>query len=123
MAANRILETAVRYATTNPTRDSRHFGAGVVRRPKGSPKPTPPPDLCGLVLIVRGTSYRVIRITPQDPEVLKAFRLRKPDGSTYTVHVDQHGPHCTCGDGVFRKEGTADSCKHVRAMRAWGLLP
>src|SRR5205814_520376 len=107
---------------TTASKSARHFGAGVVRRPKGSPRPTPPPDVTGLSILIRATWYRVIRITPQDPDVLKAFRLRKPYGTAYTVHVDRHGAHCTCGHAVFRCEGTADRCKHVKSLAIWGLI-
>jgi hypothetical protein len=108
---------------TTALKTARHFGAGVVRRPKGTPAPTPPPDRTGLSIQICETWYRVARLRVQDPDVTKALRLRKPDGTTYDVHVDQHGAHCTCGDGTFRCEGTAESCKHVRSLKAWGILP
>jgi hypothetical protein len=111
-------------ATATASKTTRHFGAGVVRRPKGTPAPTPPPDRTGLVLEIRGVSYRLARVRPKDPEILAAWSVRKV-GSTepYTVHVDAHGTHCTCGAGVFRHEGTAGLCKHARSLKAWGLLP
>jgi hypothetical protein len=107
---------------TTANSNTRHFGAGVVRRPKGTPKPTPPPDRTGLSIQIRETWYRVVRLRVQDPDVTKCLRLRKPDGTTYDVHTDQHGAHCTCGDGTFRKEGTAELCKHAKALRAWGVI-
>jgi hypothetical protein len=110
-------------ATATASKTTRHFGVGIVRRPKGHPAPTPPPDTTGLSLLVRETWYRVIRLKVQDSDVTKAFRLRKPDGTTYDVHVDQHGAHCTCASHEFKHEGIDGlGCKHIRSMRAWGLL-
>jgi hypothetical protein len=61
----------------------------------------------------------------QDPTVARAYRLKRADGkATHDVHVDGHGAHCSCGDHTFRHEGIDGlGCKHVRSMRAWGLLP
>jgi hypothetical protein len=105
------------------TATAKHFGAGIVRRPHNVPKPPPVADTCGLILEIRGASYRLARVRPQDPEVQAAWSIRKV-GSTepYTLHRDAFGLHCTCADGTYRREGTAELCKHARAMAAWGLI-
>jgi hypothetical protein len=53
-----------------------------------------------------------------------AFRLRKPDGAAYDVALTEHGPNCSCPDFTFSREGKDPAgCKHLKALRAWGLLP
>jgi hypothetical protein len=56
-------------------------------------------------------------------EVTRAWRLRKADGTTYTVADTTDGASCECADQVFRHEGEyTPGCKHIRALRALGLL-
>jgi hypothetical protein len=108
---------------TTASKSERHFGVGIVRRPKGYPAPAKPADTCRMVLEIRDVPYRVVRLKVQNTEVFGAYRLKKlGSADAYDVHRDAHGLHCTCGDGVFRKEGTAELCKHARALAAWDLI-
>lgn len=76
-----------------------------------------------LTLSIDGVDYR-LRSVPIDPSIgRKAWRLRKADGTTYHVAVTEHGPECECPDFVFRRDGIdPEGCKHVKALRAVGLL-
>ncbi len=55
---------------------------------------------------------------------IKAFRLRRTDtGELHDVAQLPTGCECTCGDFVWRRDGLDPAgCKHVRALKAWGLL-
>jgi hypothetical protein len=83
----------------------------------------PPHGLARLMLVVNGTSY-TIRTIPCDPSAaLKAFRLRKVDGTHYNVATTEYGPVCDCPDFVFNRDGIdPDGCKHIKAMIAVGLI-
>jgi len=76
-----------------------------------------------LTLHINGTSYALRRI-PADPSIaLKAFRLRKADGTAYYVAATEHGPVCDCPDFTFHRDGIDPAgCKHIRALAAVGLM-
>ncbi len=77
-----------------------------------------------LTLGINGTTYQVLRLHPHPEVSAVAFRLRKPDGTAYDVALTTHGQECTCPDFVFSRDGKDPAgCKHLKAMRAWGLLP
>ena len=61
---------------------------------------------------------------PADASVaLKAFRLKKTDGTTYDVVQTVHGLECECPDFVFHRDGLdPDGCKHIKALAACGLI-
>jgi hypothetical protein len=82
-----------------------------------------PHGVCRLTLTINGVDYALRRI-PADPSIaLKAWRLRKPDGTVHHVAVTPHGPTCTCGDFEFRREGIDPAgCKHIRSLNVVGLL-
>lgn len=75
-----------------------------------------------LTLFINGTAYSVRPIRPDDPDVARAFRIRKGGSEAYTVAVTRYGPTCECGDWTWRKDGTGIPCKHIAACRAVGLL-
>ena len=78
---------------------------------------------CRLVLVINGTSYTLRRIPCDPAAVLKAFRLRKSDGTTYFVAKTEHGPTCDCPDFTFHRDGLDPAgCKHVKALAAVGLM-
>src|SRR5829696_3643829 len=84
---------------------------------KAKPKPA---DTCRLSVTIRGTTYGAHPIPSEDG---RAWRLRKADGTTYDVAETPHGPTCDCGDQTYRHEGIdGTGCKHIRALRALGLL-
>jgi hypothetical protein len=77
---------------------------------------------CSLALSINGTRYKV-KPLPRDFGGIKAFRLVKPDGEFHDVSRHLHGMECTCGDFVWRRDGLDSAgCKHVKAMKACGLL-
>jgi hypothetical protein len=78
---------------------------------------------CRLTLTINGTSYAV-RPNPADSfAAVKAFRLRKADGTTYDATQTIHGVECDCPDFIFHREGIGGAgCKHVKALVARGLL-
>ncbi len=86
-------------------------------------KVKPAHGIARLTLAINGTSY-VLRRIPCDPSAaLRAWRLRKADGTTYNVGVTEFGPTCDCPDQEFRREGIdPHGCKHIASLRAVGLL-
>jgi hypothetical protein len=90
---------------------------------KGSPKPDAAVSLSLWIGCHRGRQhYRVIPVHAQDPAIRSAWTLIKGDGEAHTVHVDGHGPACTCGSFVYRKAGTGEGCKHINALATVGLI-
>ena len=86
------------------------------------PAPKASTDLCGLTMSINGERYKV-RPLRAEFGGLKAFRLVKADGSFHDISSDLHGPACTCGDFIWRREGLDPAgCKHRKAARALGLL-
>lgn len=85
--------------------------------------------LLAVTTLVRGkekmTIYAVRFLDPH-PDVAKkpAIRLTKEDGTTsYEIHQDQFGWHCTCPDFEFRRNRKdPKGCRHICALRATGLL-
>lgn len=87
------------------------------------PKPEAP-NVCRLTLHIDGTPYAV---RPMPAECFgatgRAWRLRKADGAAYDVAETPDGATCDCGDQTFRHESIdAIGCKHIRALRALGIL-
>jgi len=82
-----------------------------------------PPDTCRLTVHIRGVCYSARPIRPEASDVTRAWRLGRPDGTSYVVADTACGPTCDCGDFVWRHDGRdATGCKHVRALRALGLI-
>lgn len=79
-------------------------------------KPTKPT----LLLLIQGQLYGLTRL-PQGC-VSAAWKLSKLGGESYTVHRDQHGVACTCGDFLFRRANKGSECKHIAALREVKLL-
>jgi hypothetical protein len=85
------------------------------------PVRTHAPGTCSLTLRIAGTDYRLRPVARRDlgPDVLVAWTLRK--AGTATRHVVEEtidGTMCDCPDHLYRRH----PCKHVRALRALGLL-
>jgi hypothetical protein len=72
-------------------------------------------------------AYRVTRLAAvPDIGVRKAFRLHKAGTETpYDVALTtQYGVECECPDFGYRRDGQdAAGCKHIHALRAFGMLP
>jgi hypothetical protein len=83
---------------------------------------TKAPDACRLTVTIRGVAYTARPVDSDVPEVIKAWRLSRPDGTTYVVADTIDGATCECGDFVFRHEGTGTACKHIAALQALALL-
>ena len=82
-----------------------------------------PTGVCRLTLDINGTAYAVIPNRGASELVSRAFRLRKADGTTYDVATTPHGATCDCPDYLFnRQDKDVAGCKHVKAMKACGLL-
>jgi hypothetical protein len=76
-----------------------------------------------LTLAINGTTYNVRPNRGASELVSKAFRLRKADGTIYDVAATAHGVACDCPDYLFnRQDKDVNGCKHVKAMKACGLL-
>jgi hypothetical protein len=76
-----------------------------------------------LMLAISGTTYTLRRI-PCDPRAaLRAYRLRKADGTTYYVARTEFGMTCDCPDFEFHRDGIdSEGCKHIKALVAVGLM-
>jgi hypothetical protein len=82
-----------------------------------------PADTCRLTVHIRGVAYSVRPVNPESDDVIRAWRLRRADGTSYVVAETADGATCECGDQVWRHEGLDRvGCKHVRALRALGLI-
>ena len=78
---------------------------------------------CRLKLTINRTTYHVRPIQADAYAALKAFRLKKGDGTTYDVAETAHGLECDCPDFVFHRDGIDPAgCKHVKALVACELL-
>lgn len=83
-------------------------------------------DDIALVLFIGNDEYILTKLPPGVVKV--AWRVTKlvksleeilPDGPPiYTVHVDAHGPGCTCQDATYRQR----ECKHILALQTVGLI-
>ena len=68
--------------------------------------------------------YLLTDLCPDKRVADPAWRLTKADGTFHDVHVDRHGPACTCGDFVNRREHRdPKGCKHVAALRVLRFIP
>ncbi|MFO0891024.1 MAG: hypothetical protein U0790_18005 [Isosphaeraceae bacterium] len=76
-----------------------------------------------LSLFINGTAYDVRPIDADGSAAIRAFRIRKFDGTEYDVAQTIDGPICDCPDFTFHREGIdPEGCKHVRALTACGLI-
>jgi hypothetical protein len=67
------------------------------------PKPKAP-DVCRLSVTIRGTHYTARLIRADSSDVVRAWRLRKANGTTHDFADTLDGATCDCGDFVFRHE-------------------
>lgn len=83
-----------------------------------------PADTCRLTLEIGDSEYRVTPLDVRDFGAVRAFRLRRThaekDGKYPVYDVCQmiEFTTCDCPAGTYRDE----PCKHVRALKACGLL-
>jgi len=69
---------------------------------------------------VKGLAYQVEPLTSPDGP---AYRLTSPAGKVYDVEDTANGSTCDCPDYVCRRAGLdAAGCKHVKALKAAGLI-
>lgn len=74
-----------------------------------------------LFLSIRDHWYQVEMLEVEPRE--RGYRLSKDDGRQYDVTESDFGPTCDCPDFIFRREGIdPKGCKHVRALRLYGLV-
>jgi hypothetical protein len=75
------------------------------------------------------TVYQVEDLCPDPAVASPAYRLTKAgpglfsEPTAYDVAVTEHGAVCSCPDFIYRRANDPEPCKHIRAMRAKGLLP
>jgi len=82
-----------------------------------------PHGVCRLTLTINGTDYSVVPNSGASELVSRAFRLKKSDGTVYDVAAAPHGVTCDCPDYLFnRQDKDVNGCKHIKAMKACGLL-
>ena len=62
-------------------------------------------DVCRLSVHIRGVAYTARPIRPELSEVIRAWQLRKPDGTTYTIADTIDGAACDCADFTYRHDG------------------
>jgi hypothetical protein len=68
----------------------------------------------------RPTFYQVVPLDPHPDVAVRAWSVRSATGKSYDVAICANGwTSCTCADSTYRSLG---NCKHVRALRALGLL-
>ena len=82
-----------------------------------------PPDVCRLTVPIRGVCSSARPIRCEAPDVTRAWRLRRADGTASAVAGTSDGATCDWGDFVWRHEGRdGTGCKHIRVCRALGLI-
>ena len=97
---------------------SKLAACDVIRRRVRTPHGT-----CKLSLTINGTAYNVRPLLVDPDAATRAFRLRKADGTAYDVARTVHGSECSCPDWIFNRDGKdVNGCKHIKAMKACGLL-
>ncbi len=96
------------------------MATATAKKPK--PATAKAPDICRLIIEIGDTMYRVSPIPVRDFGARRAFRLKKDADTIHHVIEHIHGIECSCGDFVFRHDGKPTTCKHVRALKAVGLL-
>lgn len=69
------------------------------------------------------TMYNVQNLNPDPKVAFPAFSLTKPNGDSWHISVNEHGPSCTCPHATYRGSNARVPCKHIAAARAVGLLP
>ncbi len=76
-----------------------------------------------LILSIDAQHY-LVRPVVCDPILAdRAFRLTKPDGTSYDVIQGSHGPTCDCPDFIFRRDGIdPNGCKHIQGLVSQGLV-
>jgi hypothetical protein len=76
-----------------------------------------------LTLFISGKAYNMQPLHGDDVGIMKAFRLRKYDGTEYDIAQTADGVSCDCPDYAFRREAVDPSgCKHIKALIACGLI-
>jgi hypothetical protein len=92
--------------------------------PRRVARPIPTPDTCRLTITIRGADYRARPIRNEAfAGAGRAWSLRKLGTAIrHNVVETVLGPTCDCGDQVWRHEGRETACKHIRALRATGLI-
>ncbi len=76
-----------------------------------------------LYLSIDDQFYQVAPIPSDGRSLDRAFRIMKPDGSTYDVAETAHGPICDCPDFLFRRlDLDPAGCKHIKALASFGMI-
>src|SRR3954447_25044363 len=76
-----------------------------------------------LSLFINGRAYHVRPLPREGSAPIKAYRLRKFDGTEYDLAQTSDGITCDCPDFTFNRDGIdPEGCKHVKALVACGLI-
>ena len=82
-----------------------------------------PASRCSLTLRIGETAYNVRPVATVETVEVKAFHLTREGSPPYRVSQTDRGFRCSCPDAQYRHGDPDDAgCKHVRAMRAVGLV-
>jgi hypothetical protein len=80
-------------------------------------------EVARLTLFINGRAYKVHPLPADGVSTLKAFRLRKFDGTEYDIAQGGEGITCDCPDFTFHREGIDPAgCKHIKALVSCGLI-
>ena len=92
----------------------------ILPHPRSVRKPARNPHgVARLTLFINGTAYNVRPVQTDADAALKAYRLRKSDGTAYHVALTTHSLTCDCPDFTFNRDGIDPAgCKHIKAMVA-----
>jgi hypothetical protein len=69
----------------------------------------------GLKLTIGGIDHAVRIVAPAPGQADREVRLTEPEGTTRTIQITEEEQYCDCG-------GHPNRCRHIRALRAEGLL-
>lgn len=82
-------------------------------------------DFCLILRIGKGkkkTYYQVKILIPDRSIAVRAWRLTKPNGTSYDVMMNErHGMSCTCADFIWKRQNSPEPCKHCIAITEVGL--
>jgi hypothetical protein len=119
-------DLAATYEPTPEDREwaDRHLDPAPEPKPKRARKAKAPKvteaAAPSMTLTIRGTAYGIEPLASPDG---RAWRLTKGEGKVYDVAEGPYGPTCDCPDFIYRRDGNdRHGCKHIRGLRAFGLV-
>lgn len=84
---------------------------------------TAPLTFALVTIKIRGEEYRVIPTVSENTLHRTWSLVKKKTGEVHTITEDDWGRvTCTCPDFVYRKADRYEDCKHIKALRHFGIL-